>query len=244
MRSVRRLLAVLVLLVAILVVGGFWAGERWGRPAAERAVAAEVQARYGLEEPPDVHLFGKPFAWRAARGHLDGATAQLAHVEAAGVSFSPVVLRLTDIRFSTRDALAASGSPNPKAAVRMGTAIVEATLSERELSRYLMDHGLAATVTVTPDGIGLHGRVELLGVAAEVAGRGTLVVNAGQLELRPTDVSAVTPGVSPLVLQQVRNLFTLTIDIPDLVPGVRPTALRFGVGNATLTADVSDLLKS
>jgi hypothetical protein len=91
--TVRRLVVVLLLLVAVLAVL-----DRVGADAAERAVAERIQRDQGLAVRPDVSIHGFPFMTQLIAGDYDEVDVTVHELGTAGVVH---VSRLTAHLFRT-----------------------------------------------------------------------------------------------------------------------------------------------
>lgn len=217
---IATIAALSIVLVAGLVVA---AGEIFARPAAERAVAEQVQAHYRLAKTPDVHVHGFPFALAAVRGNVPRIDAQLSDFTYDGLAIRHAEVALRDVRFRLgRDYAETDG----------GTARV--TVGDAELSEYLRRFGLRAAIEIRPDGVTVRGRVAVAGFSGEVVGTGRAAIAAGSLQVAIDDVTVNGQSVSPALSSLVRGALSFTVPLPQFFDvavdslALEPGAARFG----------------
>lgn len=240
MRRFGRVLAVLAVVLAITVVGVFWAGERWGRPRAEAALAEAVRVNIGLARTPAVSITGSPFVLRAAQGHFTSVSGEVDSLDAQGLTLAPVRIELDNVRFSPSKALNRESDVD----LQIAKARVVATVSDRELSRYLAAQGAAVTVRIERGQAQLAGLLEVVGFTAAVSGSAKLALSDGHLVLQPIDVKIAGADLPPIVRQQIERLLTVDVVLPELSSGVRATDAHLQSGSLTLTADVTERIRS
>lgn len=94
-RSGGLIALIVVLVLAVLVVGGLFYGDRYAVREVQRRAAAQLQTELGTPEPPAVTIEHFPFLTQVAAGNL-----RTVHVVADGVgqtNQSPLVTAHTDL---------------------------------------------------------------------------------------------------------------------------------------------------
>jgi hypothetical protein len=217
---VRKALAVVLVTLVVLVVGGdFLLGS-----IAEARLAEAAQQRLGLTERPTVDLEGFPFSYYALRRRFPGASLEGRDVRVEGLTVERFSLELRDVRFDSTAAIAGGGG-TLRASEGRGT--VEVT--EQALGAYLERQDVPFRVELVGPGVRASGRISLGGTDVDASVVGKLAVTEGALELRPTGFATGRFVDIPLPAVAFR------IDLPQILPGLAYEDVTVQRGRAVLS---------
>lgn len=222
----RTVLLGLVLL-GVVIVGGGQALEARATDQVGDALASSSQAVAGV----DVELAGFPVALRAATGRIPEAVIEVDRLttEDPEVTFAPVVMELTDVRF---DPIELALEQRPSLAV--GDGAVSATLSADEVSRLAAQGGGGWTIRLQEGQLVAAGDLNgsRVRIVVEVA------VADGALQLTASEV-AVSEDVPA---SAVAEAFDRSIALPELSGRIRLTDAELGPEGVELTASIRGAL--
>lgn len=97
---IRKLIGTVVILAVLLVIA-----DRVMAAIADRALASELQDRFGLSEKPDVTVHGFPFLTQVVEGSYDDIEVSAADLRASDLPESSVRVHLRDAELSVSEAL-------------------------------------------------------------------------------------------------------------------------------------------
>ena len=145
MRILRRLLVVVVVLVALLV-----ALDRVGAYAASRAAAREIRDQGAGSA--NVRILGFPFLTQVARGDLSTVTISEHALSGNGLTFQTIYITARGAHVSFSDAIRGRVSSVPVDRVEGTAVLTYASLSASILKA--LDIGSTFTLSLTPAGTG------------------------------------------------------------------------------------------
>ncbi|MCA1726135.1 MAG: DUF2993 domain-containing protein [Actinobacteria bacterium] len=215
----RRLVIVVLVILALLVVGDFGF-----KAYAEGRFAGQVQQGIGLEEKPDLDLGGFPFALAMARGRLPSANVQADGIITGGLRVQHAEIDLRTVTFKAREILAGT-----KGTIHADTGSGEATVTEEDLTAYVNMQGYAGRIAfgeavATVD-------TQILG--ANVQATGPMRIKDNRLVFEPTQAKA---GNISFPVDRVG----FTFDLPRPFEGFSYTGIEVAEGEATLKIQVND----
>jgi hypothetical protein len=215
----RRLLLVLVVLVALLAVA-----DRVGVVVAQSVLATQIKDQLQLDRTPDVSIRGIPFLTQAVRGKYSDVRVRLPDVDAGAVHNIAVDARLQGVHVPLSDAIRRRVNQVP-------VDRISGTLDVRydELARASGISGLK--ITRDGDALRLAGTVRVLGRQVEVTGN-DIAINAEQAEVAGVPVPQT-------VLDAAARLLSFRVSPTNLPLSLRITSVDIG-DTALLVSAVSD----
>lgn len=222
MRRPVRWLGVLIVLAALLVVG-----DQLARIAAQRALAAELQASQHLTDRPAVHIDGFPFLLQAARGRYAAGSVSLRGLPIGKIQTGPVDLQLRDVSLPAGQLLA-----RKVRTVRAGSVTGTAALPYAELTKLAPGVQLAAagdrlriSFPVTAPFVG---QVEVTTTAA-------LAVRGGRLTLQPGTLTAGGTSMPPELAAGALDRVAAALVPAQLPYGLQLTGVRVAADRLVLS---------
>jgi hypothetical protein len=237
-KTLRRLLVTLVIVVALLALG-----DRVANAVAERRVATEVAetaADHGAysDRRPDVTIHGWPFATQAWSGEFDQIDIELRDVGAEGLVFPELDMVARGVAADWRDVLGG------EAEITASEVEVSGTVSIASLEELLREH-TGHDLVVNEDGTASVSTViDALGMEIEVVGTGAIELDEEELRYVPDTVESLTGGLpagaEPYV-EEVRERMSTVIELPELPWGLRLTEIAVENGVVSISGSAADV---
>ncbi len=232
----RKLLASVVVLVALLVLADFGTAAY-----AEYRISRELRDQLTLTADPDVRINGFPFLTQAVRGEYGSVQVQGNGVPVPDLGTVSLTAVLHGVRLPPGDV--ARGEVTDvvadavDASVRIGATTLGQYLRIPDL-RVSEPPGAASSGTEAPRrAVVLTGTVSLLGVQQELSVEAGLSMVDGAVVITATGLDLAAGGGSgsftESVLDGLLSRFSVTLD---------PAALPFGITPTVVRADGSDLV--
>lgn len=225
-----------LVVIAILLIGGVIAADRVGVHIAEDEIAKQVAAQYQLDAEPDVTIHGVPFLTQALGGEYDQIDVALGAWAEKGVTVQDARLELAGVRAPLGDVINGNASN-----LTVRTATVSAVVPYSVLQKYAPQ----GVTRLSPKGDDLQAHVTSSVFGLRLSGSlvASLKATSKGITVTPKSISNSSgPPVPVPMLQQrfaftvpVRNLLPMGARISELV--VTPNGLRIGA-----SADNVDLV--
>jgi hypothetical protein len=217
---VRRLVLVLVVLVALLVVA-----DRVTARLAERALAQQARESADLSSTPTVRVHGFPFLTQALRGKYGRIDLEATDLDRGGVRISRLTATVHGAGVPLTEALAGDVTSIPVAGLDATALVTFADLAHR--SRLV---GLS--IVSEGDAVRVTGRVTVLGQTVRVSALSTVSLRTGRIAVTARSLKVLgqsTPGlVNALAgaLDLLVPVGTLPYDLHLTGLGVTPDGLQ------------------
>lgn len=223
MRAARRILIVLVVLVALLVVV-----DRVGAWAAQRTVADQVTAElanYQVESaPPEVTINRFPFLTQVAAGRYESVTLRLRDVGSGVVRMPLVELTATGVNAPASTLISREGTIEADRVAGTATVGYDSVAALTELEGLELSPGADGTVRVRLPTELAETEVTLAGTADVTAVDGAVQLQV--IELTVDDESEpLPPGTEPLVEELAQQL-SVNVPLPALPYGLTVESVR------------------
>jgi len=235
---VRRTLAVVIVLVALLVGADYAAAA-----LTESAVSRQMRTELSLVDDPSVRINGFPFLTQALAGRYRSVDVTADHVPVGPLRDVQVRTQLRDVTAPLSQLLGGSRTVAVREAegtVRIGAPDIERLLpgvdklyvdgiDANGLQKAVDDGADRALLQVDPTTAArLGGTVNVLGTNQQANIIAELQLAAGQAQIVPRDVRLGDDNTElPAPVQRsLRSLFTLRLDPGGLPLQVTPTRLR------------------
>ncbi|MCP9950837.1 LmeA family phospholipid-binding protein [Actinomadura madurae] len=229
----RKVLLVLLVLVAVAVV----AADRLGVRVAEDKIGEQVAAQYNLRQQPDVTIHGIPFLTQALGGEYKHIEVAIGDWTEQGVTVTGVKVDMRGVEAPMSEVTKGSAA-NVTARTATASAVIPYDVIQKEAPKEVKRIG--------PKGDDLS--VDMTGAVLGVPVNGTAVV-----EVKPTAKGiAITPvsvgsnGAAQIPLALVKRQLTWTVPVADLPVGSRiseitPTADGLRVAATAENVRLNDL---
>ncbi|MEO3826978.1 DUF2993 domain-containing protein [Actinomadura sp. B10D3] len=229
----RKVLLVLLVLVAVAVV----AADRLGVRVAEDKIGEQVAAQYNLQQQPDVTIHGIPFLTQAIGGEYKHIEVAIGDWTEQGVTVTGVKVDMRGVDAPLSEVTKGSAA-NVTARTATASAVIPYDVIQKEAPKEVKRIG--------PKGDDLS--VEMTGAVLGFQLNGTAVV-----EVKPTAKGiAITPvsvgsnGAAQIPLALVKRQLTWTVPVADLPVGSRiseitPTADGLRVAATAENVRLNDL---
>ncbi|URM96365.1 DUF2993 domain-containing protein [Actinomadura madurae] len=229
----RKVLLVLLVLVAVAVV----AADRLGVRVAEDKIGEQVAAQYNLRQQPDVTIHGIPFLTQALGGEYKHIEVAIGDWTEQGVTVTGVKVDMRGVDAPMSEVTKGSAA-NVTARTATASAVIPYDVIQKEAPKEVKRIG--------PKGDDLS--VDMTGAVLGVPVNGTAVV-----EVKPTAKGiAITPvsvgsnGAAQIPLALVKRQLTWTVPVADLPVGSRiseitPTADGLRVAATAENVRLNDL---
>jgi LmeA-like phospholipid-binding len=244
---VRRTLAVVIVLVALLVGADYAAAA-----LTESAVSRQMRTELSLVDDPSVRINGFPFLTQALAGRYRSVDVTADHVPVGPLRDVQVRTQLRDVTASLSQLLGGSRTVAVREAegtVRIGAPDIERLLpgvdklyidgiDANGLQKAVDDGADRALLRVDPTTAArLGGTVNVLGTKQQVNIIAELQLAAGQAQIVPRDVRLGDDNTElPAPVQRsLSSLFTLRLDPGGLPLQVTPTRLRATSGGLEIS---------
>jgi hypothetical protein len=225
---VRRLLIVLVVLLALLAVA-----DRVGVRVAERALATPTRTELDLQQTPDVSIRGIPFLTQAVSGRYEEVRVGLPDVDSGPLHDIGVRARLFGVRAPLGEVLRRQLDEVP-----VDRITGDLTVGYDELARA---SGISALrITRDGDALRLSGSVEVLGqrVDASAVGRVEAVDSDIVITAERAEIGGVQ--VPQAALDAAARLLSFRVSPSGLPLSLKITGVRIGDASLEVTAESDD----
>jgi hypothetical protein len=221
--SMRRLLLVVVLLLAVGVAADFGSARLF-----ESRVTTALQRQYALSERPVVQVRDFPFLPHLLSGRFSTIDLAANGIHAGEITIAGLELHLHDITVPRSVLLGGRGQ------VRVDRADGEVKLDAAEINRLLAERLQGASLTLGADEVRLQVRTEVLGRPLTAVVLGRLGTRAGRIVFRPRTVQV--RGIhDPLLETQLASRFTFEVPLPALPAGLTVERIDTEPGEALLS---------
>jgi hypothetical protein len=222
-----------LVVIAILLIGGVIAADRLGVRFAEDEIAKQVAAQYQLDTKPDVTIHGVPFLTQAIGGEYDQIDVALGEWTEKGVTVRDAKLTLAGVRAPLSDVINGDSSQ-----VTVRTATASAVVPYALLQKYA-PRGVTG---LSPKGSGLQARIttSIFGLPVSGSVVASLKATSKGISVTPESISGNSgPQVPPSVLRQ---RFAFTVPVRNLLPmGARVSDLEVTPGGLRIAASADDV---
>jgi hypothetical protein len=212
----RRLLIVLVVLVALLAVA-----DRVGAVVAQSVLATQIQDQLDLDAKPEVSIHGIPFLTQAIGGTYQDVQVRLPDVDAGAVQNVAVDARLQGAHVPLSDALRRQVDQIPVDRIS-GTL----GIGYDELARASGISGLE--ITRDGDALRLDGSVRVLGRTVQASATGRVAVDGNSLRIDAERAEVAGIPVPQAVLDTAARLLSFRVQPRNLPLDLKITAVRLG----------------
>lgn len=238
MRSFRRVVVVLVVLLGLLVAAdraAAWAaGEVVASQAADELASSNVESA-----PPEADVGGVPFLTQVVSGEYEDVTLWLREVGSGSVRLPELRLTATGVTAPASVLIEGSG---PIHADRVdGTAVV----GYRSVAALAGVDGLELSAAGAGEGVAVRAPVEVLGVQVTLSGTATVGAVDNVIQLRVTELAAEElPEGAASQVERLAQQLSYDVQLPELpyglaVESVRPTASGISVSFSAVDVPLS-----
>lgn len=222
-----RKLVFLLLLLAVLFVGA----NIWAERVAEGRIAGVIRDRFDLEQDPSVDIAGFPVLIKVLTGDVPDVTFTALEVEVEGLRLSTVRVELHDIEI---EGSLLSGEPS----FTVGRGLVEASVDDADLTRFVRRRGERATVRLVAGGAVVRTRRVILGAERDIRAVARVSFADGVLSVDPIEVTVDGERPPPPIEAEAKREATIREEIPTLPGGIEVTSIAAREGALVLRARV------
>jgi hypothetical protein len=227
---VRRLLIVLVVLLALLAVA-----DRVGVQVAERALATQIRTELDLQQTPDVSIRGIPFLTQALRGRYEEVRVRLPDVDSGPLQNVGVQARLLGVRAPLGEVLRRQLDEVP-----VDRITGDLTVGYAELARA---SGISALrITRDGDALRLSGSVEVLGQQVDASAVGRVEVVDSDIVITAEEAEVAGIQVPQAALDAAARLLSFRVSPRGLPLSLRITGVRIGDTALAVSAESDDVV--
>jgi ABC-type amino acid transport substrate-binding protein len=226
----RRLLVVLVVLVALLAVA-----DRVGVVVAQSVLASQIQDQLQLDQTPDVSIRGIPFLTQAIRGTYRDVRVTLPDVDAGALQNIAVDAQLRGVHVPLSDAIRRQVNQVPVDRIS-GTLEV----GYDELARASGISGLK--ITRDGDSLRLSGSVQVLGRQLEASAVGRVEVDGDNININAERAEVAGIPVPQTVLDAAARLLSFRVSPTNLPLSLRITSVDVGQDGLLVSAVSDDVV--
>lgn len=204
----RKVLLVLVILLAGVVI----VGDRLGVRIAQDEIGKQVAAQYDLRQRPEVTIHGIPFLTQAIGGEYDQIDVSIAEWSERGVTVSDVKVEMKGVSAPLAD-VTSGNADNVTARTATASAVIPYDVIKQRAPKQVQG------ITAKGDNL----QVDLSGSIAGIPASGTAVVSVkpGSRGITVTPISASTRGGVPIPLALLRQQLSWTVPVANLPVGSR-----------------------
>lgn len=220
----RKLLVFLILLAIVLAIV-----DRVAVTGAQREIARQIEARYDLDETPNVEVKGIPFLTQAISGRYQEIVISMGSLDRDGVRVSGIEARLLGVNAQLNDLLASQAK-----------IVVDEVVGTVVISKETVDARAPKGVKVEgggDDSLRVSGTVNVRNVRVPVTATMRVEVVRGGIRLRPTDVK-VAGGIP---VPDAARLVTWTVPVKDLPLNLKITKVRSTAEGLAVEATAKDV---
>ena len=230
-----------LVVIAILLIGGVIAADRLGVGIAEDEIAKQVAAQYQLDTKPDVTIHGIPFLTQALGGEYDQIDVALGAWTEKGVTIQDAKLELAGVRAPLSDVINGDSSQ-----ITVRTATASAVVPYAVLQKYAPQ----GVTNLSAKGSDLQAHVTTAIFGLQVSGSvvASLKATSKGIVVTPQSISGNSGPQVPVSL--LRQRFAFTVPVQNLLPmraritdvGITPDGLR--IAASADDVDMDKLSKS
>jgi hypothetical protein len=228
-RRVRQALIVLIVLLAVLLVAADRGAAWYATRRLQEKVPAALQTAGGRVDAPTVSIQGVPFLTQVVSGDYDGFTFAARNVGTSGLVASRLDVHATGISWPMSDAFAGR-----TAAARAATVTATAVIPVASIGAALGARGVR--VTVEKDRLRVTAPVDIAGFKGTLSGLADVVVSAGKLSLRLTDVKAIGVNLPQEAADGLARQLTRVAELPRLPYGLSLETVKVTAAGLVATA--------
>lgn len=222
-----------LVVIAILLIGGVIVADRLGVRMAEDEIAKQVSAQYQLETEPDVTIHGVPFLTQALGGEYGQIDVALGAMTQRGVTVQDTRLELAGVRAPLSDVINGDTSN-----ITARTATVSAVVPYAVLQKYAPQ----GVTRLSPRGSDLQARVagSVFGLRMSGSIVASLKATSKGITVTPESISNSSGPQVPLSV--LRQRFAFTVPVQNLLPmGARVSELEVTPAGLRIGASVDDV---
>jgi hypothetical protein len=230
-----------LVVIAILLIGGVIVADRLGVRMAEDEIAKQVAAQYQLDAKPDVTIHGVPFLTQAIGGEYDQIDVALGDWTEKGVTVRDAKLELAGLQAPLTDVMNGDTSN-----ITVRTATASAVVPYAVLQKYAPQ----GVTRMSPKGSSLQAHVtgSVFGLRMSGSVVASLKATSKGIAVTPESISDNSGPQVPLSM--LRQRFAFTVPVRNLLPmgariselQVTPDGLR--IGASADNVDLQNLSKS
>jgi hypothetical protein len=220
---VRRLLVLLLVLIALAVVG-----DRITVRIAETAIARQAQTSADLRTRPQVHVHGFPFLTQAVDGRYSRIDVTATDLDRGGVHVKELDATLHDVQVPLSDAMHNEVGAIPVSGIDATALVTYADLAHRS--------GLAG-VTITPaeGGVQVTARITVLGQSVRATADSALSLRGDRIAVTARSLRVLGQS-SPALVNALAGRLDLLVPVGTLPYGLHLTGLEATPEGVRLTA--------
>lgn len=234
MRTARRMLVALVVLVGLLLVADRVAAWAAGQTVAEQ-VARELDSYQVESAPPEVSFEGFPFLTQVAAGRYEHIVLRLRDVGSSQLRLPLVELTATGVAAPV-DALIDSGP------IRAAQVTGQATIGYSQVTALTQYDQLRLSAE---DGqLAVRLPVDVLGTRVTLVGTGEVQVADGVVQVRVTGMTAEGAGLpsgGEAVVAQIARSLSVDVPLPPLPYGLTVESVHAGESGLVVTVRAHDV---
>ncbi|MGH3388765.1 MAG: LmeA family phospholipid-binding protein [Actinomadura sp.] len=222
-----------LVVIAILLIGGIIVADRLGVRIAEDEIAKQVSAQYQLETEPDVTIHGVPFLTQALGGEYGQIDVALGAMTQRGVTVQDVTLEMRGVRAPLSDVINGNTST-----ITARTVTASAVVPYAALQKYAPQ----GVTRLTPRGSDLQARVagSVFGLRMSGSIVASLKATSRGITVTPESISNSSGPQVPISV--LRQRFAFTVPVQNLLPmGARVSELEVTPAGLRIGASVDDV---
>jgi len=232
-RTIRRVLIILVLAVAVLLV----VGDRLAVSAAQHAIAVKARNAAQLKETPSVTITGTPFLTQAVSGRYDKIKITAHDIHRGGIRIDTIHAEFSGVHVSLSDALNGKVSSVP-----IDKGVGDFVITYPDLTSFFT----AKKITVTANGsaLAVDAKVTVNGAVLDVQGSYDVRTSGQDLVFSPIGASLRVNGaaVPTPALPTVVTAMTVSIDTGVLPFGLKVASVKVMPGGVRVDAAATGLV--
>jgi hypothetical protein len=221
-----------LLVVAILLIGGVIAADRIGVKVAQDEIAKQIAAQYNLPRKPVVTIHGFPFLTQAIGGEYDQIDVSIGDWTQQDITVSDLKIQLSGLKAPLMDVV---NGDNSAMAARTATA---SAIVPYDVIKKRAPQGVKE---ISPEGkdLRLRGTFAFLGFNTDVTMVVSVKATPQGIAITPESVQTGT-GTIPIAILQQR--LTFTVPVRNLPIGSRISRIEV-TANGLLVAATADNVK-
>jgi hypothetical protein len=239
MRAARRILIVLVVLVALLVVV-----DRVGAWAAQRTVADQVSTELANHQvdsaPPEVTINRFPFLTQVAAGRYESITLRLRDVGSGPVRMPLVELTATGVDAPASTLMSQEGTIVAERVAGTATVGYGSVAELTELEGLELSPAADGSVRVVLPTEVADTEVTLVGTADVTAVDGAVQLQVTELSVDEESSEPLPPGAEPVVEELAQQL-SVNVPLPALPYGLTIESVRAESAGLAVSVSATDV---
>jgi DUF2993 family protein len=222
-----------LVVIAILLIGGIIVADRVGVRIAEDEIAKQVAAQYQLDTKPDVTIHGVPFLTQALGGEYDQIDVVLGAWTQKGVTVQDATLELAGLQAPLTDLMNGDTSQ-----VTARTATASAVVPYAVLQKYAPQG--VTRLSAKGDGLQAHVASSVFGLRMSGSVVASLKATSKGISVTPESISDSSGPQVPISV--LRQRFAFTVPVRNLLPmGARVSKLEVTPDGLRIGASVDDV---